>query len=176
MGHGLTNSRILAGMDVETERKVVQETRKLIEDSGLKMKGWLGPGLTETWNTLDLLKEAGCDYVADWVSDDLPFRMNNGLYSIPYSLELNDMPLFNNPSISIVDFERRICDSFDTLYAEGASNARVLGIALHPFLIGAAHRIKYLDKALSYIASHDKVWFATGEEIISAYRAQEPKG
>jgi allantoinase len=85
------------------------------------------------------------------------------------------MPLFNNPSISIVDFERRICDSFDTLYAEGATNARVLGIALHPFLIGAAHRIKYLDKALAYIASHDKVWFATGEEIIAAYRTQEPK-
>ena len=175
MGHGLTNSRILAGMDYETERKVVMETRQCIEDWGLKMKGWLGPGLTETWNTLDLLKEAGAEYVADWVSDDLPFRMNNGLYTIPYSLELNDMPLFNNPSISIVDFERRICDSFDTLYAEGATNGRVLGIALHPFLIGAAHRIKYLDKALSYITSHDKVWLATGEEIIAAYRAQEPK-
>ena len=174
MGHGLTNSRILAGMDIETERKTVLETRALIEGVGQKMKGWLGPGLTETWNTLDLLKEAGAEYVADWVSDDLPFKMNNGLYTIPYSLELNDMPLFNNPSISITDFERRICDSFDTLYAEGAQNGRVLGIALHPFLIGAAHRIKYLDRALGYIASHDKVWFATGEEIIAAYRAQEP--
>ena len=65
------------------------------------MRGWLGPGLSETWHTLDLLREHGVEYVCDWVNDDLPYRMNNGLYSIPYSIELNDMPLFNVPSIDI---------------------------------------------------------------------------
>ena len=174
MGHGMTNSRPLAGMEREAERAAILETRNIIEDHGLKMRGWLGPGLTETFNTLDLLRESGVEYVADWVNDDLPYRFNNGLYSIPYSIELNDMPLFNIPSISVLDFERRIRDAFDVLYDEGASNGRVLGIALHPFLIGSPHRIKYLDSALSYIAAHDEVWFATGEEIISAYRAQEP--
>ena len=173
MGHGLTNSRIMSGLEIDAERKLILDTRKVIEDWGRKMHGWLGPGLTETFNTPDLLKECGVEYVADWVNDDLPYRFNNGLYSIPYSIELNDMPLFNNPSISIEDFKRRICDSFDVLYAEGATNGRVMGIALHPFLIGAAHRIKYLDEALQYIAGHDKVWFATGDEIIRAYKAQE---
>ena len=173
MGHGLTNSKIMSGLEIDAERKLILATRKGIEDWGRKMHGWLGPGLTETFNTPDLLKECGVEYVADWVNDDLPYRFNNGLYSIPYSIELNDMPLFNNPSISIDDFKRRICDSFDVLYAEGATNGRVLGIALHPFLIGAAHRIKYLDEALQYIAGHDKVWFATGDEIIRAYKAQE---
>ena len=172
LGHGLTNSSMLTGLSREAERKVIFETKDIIEAHGLKMKGWLGPGLTETFNTPDLLREAGVEYVADWVNDDLPYRMNNGLYSIPYSIELNDMPLFNNPSISIVDFERRIRDSFDVLYEEGAKNARVMAIALHPFLIGAAHRIRYLDRALQYIAGHDKVWFATGAEIVSAYAAQ----
>ncbi len=173
MGHGLTNSKIMSGLEIDAERKLILDTRKVIEDWGRKMHGWLGPGLTETFNTPDLLKESGVEYVADWVNDDLPYRFNNGLYSIPYSIELNDMPLFNNPSISIDDFKRRICDSFDVLYAEGATNGRVMGIALHPFLIGAAHRIKYLDEALQYIAGHDKVWFATGDEIIKAYQAQE---
>ena len=173
MGHGLTNSKIMSGLEIDAERKLILDTRKVIEDWGRKMHGWLGPGLTETFNTPDLLKECGVEYVADWVNDDLPYRFNNGLYSIPYSIELNDMPLFNNPSISIDDFKRRICDSFDVLYAEGATNGRVMGIALHPFLIGAAHRIKYLDEALQYIAGHDKVWFATGDEIIRAYKAQE---
>ena len=172
MGHGLTNSRTLAGLEREQERHIILETKKIIEAHGRKMKGWLGPGLTQTCNTPDLLKEAGVEYVADWVNDDLPYRFNNGLFSIPYSLELNDMPLFNAPSISITDFKRRICDAFDVLYAEGATNARVLGLALHPFLIGAAHRIRYLDEALAYIAGHDKVWFATGDEIISAWRTQ----
>ena len=173
MGHGLTNSKIMSGLEIDAERKLILDTRKVIEDWGRKMRGWLGPGLTETFNTPDLLKESGVEYVADWVNDDLPYRFNNGLYSIPYSIELNDMPLFNNPSISIDDFKRRICDSFDVLYAEGDTNGRVLGIALHPFLIGAAHRIKYLDEALAYIAGHEGVWFATGDEIIRAYKAQE---
>ena len=173
MGHGLTNSKFMSGLSNEAERKLIGDTRKVIEDWGQKMRGWLGPGLTETFDTPDLLKEAGVEYLADWVNDDLPYRFNNGLYSIPYSIELNDMPLFNMPSISIEDFKRRIVDSFDVLYAEGATNGRVLGIALHPFLIGAAHRIKYLDEALAYIAGHEGVWFATGDEIIRAYRAQE---
>jgi peptidoglycan/xylan/chitin deacetylase (PgdA/CDA1 family) len=137
------------------------------------MRGWLGPGLTETFETLDLLRDHGVEYVCDWVNDDLPYRMNNGLYAIPYSIELNDMPLFNVPSIDIQDFHRRICDAFDVLYEEGERTGRVMGIALHPFLIGAPHRIKYLDKALGYISSHQKVWFATGHEIIEAYRKQE---
>jgi allantoinase len=172
MGHGLTNSVVLSGLEQEEEARVISDTRAAIEQTGQKMRGWLGPGLTETWGTLDLLKRAGVEYVCDWVNDDLPYRFRNGLYSIPYSLELNDMPLFNAPSVSVVDFHRRICESFDVLYEEGEKNARVMAIALHPFLMGVPHRIRYLDRALAYIAGHDKVWFATGGEIIDAYRPQ----
>ena len=171
MGHGLTNSAMLSGLTIEDERKVIQETRAAVESCGQKMRGWLGPGLTETWNTLDLLKEASVEYVADWCNDDLPYVMNNGLFSIPYSLELNDMPLFAMPSISIADFEQRIKDTFDVLYEEGGASGKAMCIALHPFLIGAPHRIGYLDRALKYIVGHDDVWLATGSEIIDAYRA-----
>ncbi len=170
MGHGLTNSVMLTGMSEDEEAKVIGETRQIIEGYGQKMRGWLGPGLTETWNTLDLLRRNGVEYTCDWVNDDLPYRMKNGLYSIPYTIELNDMPLFNAPSISIADFHQRICDAFDVLYQEAASCPRVMSIALHPFLIGAPHRIRYLDRALQYIAGHDRVWFATGSEIVAAYR------
>jgi peptidoglycan/xylan/chitin deacetylase (PgdA/CDA1 family) len=173
MGHGMTNSVVLTGLARETEAAVIADTRKAIEDCGQTMRGWLGPGLTETFETLGLLRENGVEYVCDWVNDDLPYRMNNGLYSIPYSIELNDMPLFNMPSIDIDDFYRRICETIDVLYEEGARNGRVMGIALHPFLIGVPHRIRHLDRALKYIAGHSKVWFATGHEIIKAYRAQE---
>jgi peptidoglycan/xylan/chitin deacetylase (PgdA/CDA1 family) len=174
MGHGLTNSVMLTGLSKDGETALIAETRAMIEQWGQKMRGWLGPGLTETWDTLDLLREHGVEYVCDWVNDDLPYRMNNGLYSIPYSIELNDMPLFNTPSIAIDEFHRRICESFDVLYEEGARNARVMAIALHPFLIGVPHRIRTLDRALSYIASHRNVWFATGSEIIDAYRKKVP--
>jgi peptidoglycan/xylan/chitin deacetylase (PgdA/CDA1 family) len=173
MGHGLTNSVMLTGLSAEQEAAVIAEARAVIEQWGQKMRGWLGPGLGETWHTLDLLRRHGVDYVCDWVNDDLPYRMHNGLYSIPYSIELNDMPLFNTPSISIDDFYRRICETFDVLYEEGETNGRVMAIALHPFLIGVPHRIRMLDRALQYIAAHGKVWFATGSEIIDAYRGQD---
>lgn len=170
MGHGLTNSTMLSGMSREEQSLVIAEVRRVIESFGAPMRGWLGPGLIETWDTLDLLSAHDVEYVCDWVNDDLPYRMNNGLYSIPYSIELNDMPLFNTPSIDIEEFYRRILESFDVLYNEAQRNARVMAIALHPFLIGVPHRIRFLDRALKYIASHEGVWFATGSEIIQAYR------
>ena len=74
------------------------------------------------------------------------------------------------PSISIEDFLQRVHDAFDVLYEEAAKTPRVMSIALHPFLIGSPHRIRYLDRALQYIKGHDKVWFATGAEIIEAYK------
>ena len=83
MGHGLTNSVLLTGMPKDKEAAVIAEAREVIEQWGQKMRGWLGPGLSETWHTLDLLREHGVEYVCDWVNDDLPYRMNNGLYSIP---------------------------------------------------------------------------------------------
>lgn len=175
MGHGLTNSAMLTGLAKPDEAALIAAVKSVIEDQGQIMRGWLGPGLTETWNTLDLLRDAGVEYVCDWVNDDLPYRMNNGLYSIPYSIELNDMPLFNMPSIDIAEFERRVVETFDVLYEEGAKNARVMCVALHPFLIGAPHRIRYLDRALAHIASHQHVWLATGSEIIRAYREQEAR-
>ena len=174
MGHGLTNSTMLSGMSTDEHTAVVLQAKRIIEDYGQTMNGWLGPGLTETWETLDLLRKHGVEYVCDWVNDDLPYRMNNGLYSIPYSIELNDMPLFNMPSIDVEEFYRRICETFNVLYEEGQRNASVMSIALHPFLMGVPHRIRVLDRALRYIASHDKVWLATGSEIIKAYREQSP--
>jgi allantoinase len=174
MGHGVTNSRIMTGLTREQETAVITETKTMIEKWGVKMRGWLGPGLTETYDSTELLKAAGVDYTCDWVNDDLPYRMKSGLYSVPYTLELNDQPLFNMPSITTEEYQRRICEAFDVLYAEGKGRGRVMCIALHPHLMGAPHRIRYLDRALGYIASHSGVWFATGSEILDAYKAQEP--
>ena len=112
MGHGLTNSVLLTGLSKEKEAPSSPTTRAIIEALGPEDARLARP---RAWrkldDTLDLLHEHGVEYVCDWVNDDLPYRMNNGLYSIPYSLELNDMPLFNMPSIGIDDFYRRICET-----------------------------------------------------------------
>jgi allantoinase len=176
LGHGLTNSQMLGGMDAATEEQTIGETLRIIEQAtGSRPRGWLGPGLIENARTPDLLRKAGLTYVADWVNDDQPYVMRTDygdLYSIPYTLELNDKRMFERLGVQGRDFTRMIIDQFDTLYAEGADSGRVMCLALHPYLTGVPYRIRYLDQALAYIHRHEHVWWATGSEIIEAYRQQ----
>jgi hypothetical protein len=92
------------------------------------------------------------------------------LYSIPYSIEINDIPAFLDRHWDAQQFCQAICDQFDVLFEDAARSARVMAICLHPFLIGHAYRSKWFDKALAHIASHDRVWFAKGGEIIDWYK------
>ncbi len=173
MGHNQTNAFRLNEMAPEQERESVLGTLERIgRATGKRPLGWLGAGLTETWNTLDYLVEGGCLYCGDWTNDDLPYRMTvNGktIYSIPYSLQCNDTPQYFDNKLSVEEFESVLKRQFDCLYAEGADSGRVMAIALHPFVSGVPYRIGAIDAALDYICSHDGVWLATGEEIIRAY-------
>jgi allantoinase len=178
MGHGVTISRGLTGLDEVEERTLIAQTLGKIEAAtGTRPRGWLGPALAETVRTPDLLKAAGVDYVADWVNDDQPYAMqttHGELYSVPYSTEINDMAAF--PEHSPVEFLRMIKDQFDTLYAEAADTAKVMAISLHPGKIGVPHRIRYLAEALEYINGHEHVWWTTGSEILDAYREATGEG
>jgi peptidoglycan/xylan/chitin deacetylase (PgdA/CDA1 family) len=177
MGHGVTNSQMNHELGAEDESAmiaaVVDEIRAF---QGKPPRGWLGPGLSEAPGTLDLLRQAGIEYTCDWVNDDQPYRMNNGLYSIPYTIELNDRPLFREPWATGWDYERMIKASFDVLYREGATIGRVMCIALHPFIIGQPNKIDALRSAFAHITAHDHVWLCTGSEIIDAFKAQERQG
>ena len=173
MGHNKTNSQRLTGLDREAERTVIRDALERIRQAtGKKPVGWLGSGLAETWNTLDLLADEGCLYVSDWVNDDQPYRMNVGnreLVYLPYSYEINDSPQLYYRDRSIEEFELMIKHQFDVLYREAEHSARVMAICLHPFIIGVPHRIGGLQRALDYICSHAGVWKATGSEIVEAY-------
>ncbi len=172
LGHNQSNTRRLIDVPPESERQVVADTLARIQQTtGSKPRGWLGSGLAETWNTLDYLAGEGVDYVCDWVNDDQPYLMDVGgkqMVSLPYSTEINDLPQFR-AGRSNEEFEAMIRRQFDTLYREGAESGRVMAIALHPYVIGVAHRIWVLESALDYIQGHDKVWFATGGEIVDHY-------
>ena len=93
------------------------------------------------------------------------------MVSLPYSMEINDRPAFDRYYRSSDEFELMIRRQFDVLYREGAESGRVMSISVHPFIIGVPHRIWALESGLDYIASHDGVWFATGEEIVDHYLA-----
>jgi allantoinase len=176
MAHGPSNSMLFTGMPEEAERPIIAGVLDTIaRATGKKSRGWLGPALTETESTLDLLAEAGIEYVADWCNDELPYTMKTrkgSIIAIPYTLEIGDIPVFLERGGSGEDFYRMVVDQFDTMYEEGARRPRVLSIAIHPFLIGHPFRARHLERALAYIKRHDAVWITTGGAIIDWYKTE----
>ena len=173
MGHCQTNAVRLNEMPAEQEREAIRDTLQTIEKAtGRRPSGWLGAGLSETWNTLDFLVDEGVRYVADWACDDLPFRMDVGgrtLFSIPYSLHVNDTTQFFNQKLTGEEFETLIRGQFDWLRREAEQAPRVMAIALHPFVSGVPHWAGCIDRALAYIARQEGVWLATGSEIMEHF-------
>jgi peptidoglycan/xylan/chitin deacetylase (PgdA/CDA1 family) len=174
MGHGTNNSTIINEQSEDEERALLCEVVNSIHaGTGKAPRGWLGPALTESHRTLDLLFECGIEYVGDWVNDEQPYPMRvkgGSMISIPYSIEINDIPAFLDQKQNAESFGQMICDQFDVLYEDGAKTGRVMAICLHPFLIGQPFRSKHFDRALSHIASRKEVWLATGGEIVAWYR------
>jgi peptidoglycan/xylan/chitin deacetylase (PgdA/CDA1 family) len=170
LAHGYEQRAINLEKD---EREVIRKTIKTIRDfTGKRPRGWMGPGLHETFETPDILAEEGFEYVADWVNDDQPYplRVKTGrLIALPYTVELNDIVIYLVQHHSSPEIYERARDAFDTLYEEGEESSRIMGIAVHPYVSGAAHRIKYIDKIFEYMKSHDGVLFMTGEEILDWY-------
>lgn len=173
MGHGFVQMPM---HKVEDQRAAIADTIKAITElTGKAPRGWESPGLTETDETIDLLAEAGIEYVADWVLDEQPLAIQTrtgSMVSIPYTVEINDVVISavqQQPSDEIL---RRGRDQFDRLYLDGVTAPRVMAISIHPFLTGVPHRIKYLEALYDYILGHDGVVMWTGAEILDWYRAQ----
>ncbi|MFB1047075.1 polysaccharide deacetylase family protein [Streptomyces chrestomyceticus] len=171
VAHGRDNSTFQADMSVEDERAYLTEVVGTIEAAtGRRPRGWLGPALTETFRTPELLAGLGLDYVLDWANDDQPYRLNvPGMLSVPYSIEVNDISLFVGKNLSGPDFVRIVEDQLDQLYADSATSGRVMSLVLHPFVINQPFRHKYLDQALEHIANHPGVWLTTSDEIAEHY-------
>jgi allantoinase len=140
--------------------------------TGKRPVGWLGPGLTQTLETPDLLAAAGIKYIGDWVYDDEPttIRTANGpLVTLPYTTELNDIPMMAVAHHEADYLLKRAIDQFDRLYAEGERRAKIFTLAIHPYLSGQPHRIKYLEAIYDYTRKFDGVVYWTGEEILDWY-------
>ena len=173
MGHGYIQRPM---HHVENQKKAIADTVAAIKAfTGKKPRGWESPGLTETYDTIDWLAEAGIEYVADWVLDDQPVKIQTAhgpVVSVPYTVEMNDiamMVLQNHPS---EEWLRRGVDHFDRLYAEGEKSARVMAISVHPYITGVPHRIAYLEKLYEYILQRPGVAMWTGEQILDWYLGQ----
>jgi len=173
MGHNESNTRRLNTIPPDQERAVIARTLdRIAKAAGRRPQGWLSAGMQETWSTLDHLAAEGCRYVADWVNDDQPYLMHAGdkrLVALPYSAEANDRRAYEHHHFTAAEFADLLVQQFDVLYREGDESGRVMTIALHPFLSGAPHRIPSLDRALAHICGHERVWRATGSEVVAHF-------
>jgi len=162
---------------IDDERAVIKKTIDVIAKFwGRRPRGWFGPGLTQTYDTVDYLSEAGIEYIGDWSLDDEPVTLkttHKPMVALPYNFEQHDivaMMLQNHTSDQIF---RRSIDAFECLYKESAERAKIMSISVHPYISGVAHRTAYVERAFKEILSRPGVACWTGEKILDWYLTQK---
>ena len=181
VGHGRTNSERQGTLSKADERALIAEsTAALAHFSGTPPRGWLGPWISQSPATPDLLHEAGYAYMLDWCHDDQPVWMKTRqgrILSVPYPQELNDIPQIVARKREGAEFADMIVDAFEVLSAECSKRPLVMGIALHAYIVGQPHRFKHLARTLAHLRrkAGDEVWFTTSGDI-AAQAASLPEG
>jgi allantoinase len=171
IGHGHTNSDHQGTLAEAQERALLEYCRaRIARESGQAPQGWLSPWIAESPVTPDLLAETGYRYTLNWCHDDQPVRFatRSGatLWSIPYPQELNDVPMVVARQMDGRDFADLIVDNFDEMLDQCEAQPLVMGIALHPYVVGQPYRLRHLRRALEHIVNRrDRVWFTTPGRI-----------
>ncbi|MFC3227945.1 polysaccharide deacetylase family protein [Marinibaculum pumilum] len=171
VGHGMTNSERQAEMEEAQERKMLAAVRdRMIAEEGKPPTGWLGPFISQSPKTPELLLENGYTYMMDWFFDEQPqwFRTDRGpIMAVPYpSMEMNDIPAIINRGASDDEFTKIVLDGFDQQLEDSAKYPLVCAVSLHTFLMGQPHRARQLRRILAHMTAHrDRVWFATPGQI-----------
>jgi allantoinase len=167
VGHGRTNAERQGELDETAERALIGEaTQRLTEAEGRSPEGWLGPWISHSHVTPDLLAEAGYRYLLDWSMDDQPvwFDCRDGkrILAVPYPQEVNDIPQIVGRKVGGAAFADIIIDQFDEMLELSQTRPLVMGVALHAYLVGQPHRLRHLKRALRHIAKHrDRIWLTT---------------
>jgi peptidoglycan/xylan/chitin deacetylase (PgdA/CDA1 family) len=176
-GHGRTNSERQSEMDEAAERAMIAEaTQTLARAGGAAPEGWLSPWIAESRATPDLLAEAGYRYTLNWCMDDQPVWMRTRagpLLSVPYPQEVNDIPAVVARKDGAEDFAAMIRDDFDERLEQSRDQPLVMGVALHPYIVGQPYRLRRLRAALEHLARpREAVWITTAGAIAAHVRAQ----
>jgi peptidoglycan/xylan/chitin deacetylase (PgdA/CDA1 family) len=164
----------------EDEAAVIAKSVDRLERlTGKKLRGWFGAGAGESFDTPDLIKAAGIDWLADWFVDDLPcwMRTKHGpLIAMPYTVELNDVPLYVVQQQSSEEMLKRLEMTVKVFEVETKTHPKVLTIALHPHVMGVAHRADVLARCLDLLLARDDTIFVTGSEIADWFIAEDGTG
>lgn len=175
VGHGRSNAERQGELDEAAEAALIAEaTATIARHEGAPPAGWLGPWISQSRVTPDLLQEAGYGYMLDWCHDDQPtwFKTRAGrILAVPYPQEINDIPAVVGRKMGAAEFAETIVDGFEEMLALSAAQPLVFGIALHPYIVGQPHRLRRLREALAQIAAQrERVWITTAGAIAEHLR------
>jgi peptidoglycan/xylan/chitin deacetylase (PgdA/CDA1 family) len=169
IGHGHTNSDRQGELSEEKEAQLLTYCMERIrKESKVVPRGWLSPWISESALTPDLLQETGYRYTLNWCHDDQPteFKTRRGtLWSIPYPQELNDIPMIVARQMDARDFADMIVDNTTEMLRQSKDQPLVMGIALHPYLVGQPYRLLHLRRALTHVVRQKKAWLTTPGKI-----------
>jgi len=168
--HGGSNAGAQGDLSRTGEERLIHDVTERLASLGAPPTGWLGPWISESRHTPDLLAKAGYRYVLDWAHDDQPTRLatkHGGLLSVPYSQEINDLPAIIQRRQEAESFATMIRAAVGQLLSECDRRPLVLGIALHPYIMGQAHRVPPLARVLTELRAADdsRIWWTTAGEI-----------
>jgi allantoinase len=169
------NGTIATGLAAADERALIEKSLATLETAtGTRPTGWLSIARSQSWNTPQLLKEAGVIYCCDWVNDELPYLFNNGLINLPLNHEVSDRQIITVQQQSADSYCQQMRDAFDWLAAEaGAHGGRLLPMHLTPYIMGLPYRIEAIEKLLADLAARPEAWVASGRDIVSSWKAQQ---
>lgn len=170
VGHGRTNSERQGSLPEEGERALIAEcTARIAKEEGRAPRGWLSPWISESASTPELLREAGYAYTLNWCHDDqpLPFATRAGrLWSIPYPQEANDIPMVVARLMGAVEFADLLVGNYDEMIEQSRAQPLVMGIALHPYIVGQPYRLRELRRALKHIVDDGRAWITLPGAIL----------
>lgn len=169
------NGTIATGLAEDEERALIATSLDTLERvSGTRPKGWLSIARSQSWNTPELLKEAGVTYQCDWVNDELPYAFNNGLINLPLNHELSDRQIITVQQQSADSYGQQMEDAFAWLAKEAETQGgRMLPLHITPYIMALPYRIAAFEALLATLSAKPDAWFATGDEIVSAWEAQQ---
>jgi len=167
-------------MNAESDERalIAEAVRALQAFTGKRTRGWMSPGWSETFDTLDHLRAAGIEYVCQWVIDDIPTRLktkHGDMIAVPYGLDLNDSVIYAIEKHSTPEMKLRVGEAIRTFEREIADfgQPRVLTIALHPHLSGVPHRINFLTELIDDLRARSDTVFMNGSQITDWYLGQK---
>lgn len=196
--HGWQREDVSALQRHEEAARLARTTQVLADVVGQRPRGWYSlprqtdrfAGGTISANTVDLLLEAGYEYLGNSEADDIPhywvtdFASRRAILAMPYYYHLDDQFFIEFPALGQggTNLERPQAlwrnwrAEFDAMAGTGGQRAfgRSFTMVVHPWLNGWGQRLDVFERMLQHMHGSPRVWNPTAGDCASYWRSRYP--